>query len=102
MTGRYARAVDGNHGSIRDTLRKLPGCRVWDSSRWGSGAPDLLVTYRHGFYMLELKDPTQPKSARKLKPMEAQFRDFVSTALGVSYEVVETVEDALRVVGVVT
>lgn len=97
---RYARAVDGNHGRIRDALRMLPGCHVWDSSHAGSGLPDLMVTYRHALYLVEVKDPAQVPSKRRLTPAEADFKAFVSTALGVSYQVVETVDEALVMVGV--
>jgi hypothetical protein len=97
---RHARRVDDNHGAIREALRQVPGVKVYDSSGCGRGLPDLLVTHRHALFFVELKDGTKAPSARRLTPAEAEFKAFVSTALGVSYEVVESVEQALRLVGV--
>ncbi len=97
---RYARRVDGNHGQIREALRMVPGCHVWDSSHAGSGLPDLIVTYRHAMWFLEIKDPTQVPSKRKLSPAEVEFKAFADRALGVAYVVVETVDQALLAMGV--
>lgn len=97
---RFARRVDDNHAAIRRALELVPGCHVWDSSHAGSGLPDLLVTYRHALWFVEVKNPAQVPSKRKLSPAEVEFKAFVDRALGVAYVVVETVDQALLAMGV--
>lgn len=98
MSGRYARAVDDNHADICATLRRVPGVKVWDTSRYGAGFPDLLVTHGTALHFVEVKDGRKPPSARRLTEAEEKFRGFLSSALGVSYVVVECREDALALV----
>lgn len=93
-----ARRVDDNHAEIRETLRKVPGVKVWDTSAYGAGFPDLLVTNRHALFFCEVKDGRKVPSARRLTEAEEKFRAFISTALGVSYEVLESRADALAMV----
>jgi hypothetical protein len=72
MARHYARAVDGNHAVIRDGLRKVPGVRVVDTSRAGSGVPDLFVhcphTQQWGWVEIKVK-------GGKLTPKEEQFAE---------------------------
>lgn len=69
---RYAKATDSNHAQIRDQLRKL-GVWVWDTHALGNGFPDLLACARGRFVLLELKDPSQPPSKRRLTKAEQAF-----------------------------
>jgi len=103
MTRRACR-VDGPHGAIRDALRAV-GCKVYDCSGVGGDFPDLLVRvpgYPQSrlfatpcLLLLEVKDGTLSPSRRKLKPGQEQFRqDFAPFVI-----VVESVEDALNLVG---
>lgn len=97
---RYAKRVDDNHAAIVRLLRSVPGVVVRDTSAFGDGFSDLMVIHRHALYFVEVKDGSKVPSARRLTPAEEEFKAFLSRALGVSYEVVESREDALRMVGV--
>lgn len=91
---RFARKVDDNHAAIRDGLRAC-GVRVHDTSRLGGGFPDLLCRYFGRIVLLEVKDPRQVPSKRRLTAAEAEFhaewKDWVAT--------VETLDEALGAVG---
>ncbi|WBO86081.1 hypothetical protein [Hymenobacter yonginensis] len=56
---------------------------------------DLLVGYRGRTFILEVKDPAQPPSKRKLTEGEEEFR---AKWRGSPYHIVETIEEALRIV----
>ena len=88
--------TDGNHRAVIDALRQIPGVSVADTSRLGQGFPDCVVGYRGMSYLLEIKDPAQPPSKRRLTPDEqAWFDRWRGHA-----EVVETIEQALKAIGV--
>ena len=93
---RRAARTDDNHGAIVAALRKI-GCSVLSLAPLGKGAPDALVTTPCGrrTFLVEIKDGAKPPSARKLTPDEAAFH---ASWLGELY-VVESVEDAIRTVG---
>lgn len=48
-----------------DTLRKA-GAEVTSLHQVGGGVPDLLVSYRNKWYLIEVKDGSKPPSARML------------------------------------
>lgn len=90
---RYAKATDGNHATIRDGLRRL-GYDVRDFSKCGNGVPDLCVVGGRGraFALplwLEVKDPKQPPSARRLTDAELAAVSVFRT------RVVLTLDDAI-------
>lgn len=93
---RRAARVDDNQGQIVDALRRV-GCSVWSLAGVGKGFPDLAVGFRGRNLFLEVKDGSKPPCKRKLTPDEeafhASWRGHVA--------VVESVEDALKIVGVV-
>ncbi|HYF24100.1 MAG TPA: hypothetical protein VD931_00025 [Baekduia sp.] len=91
---RRAARTDGNHAEIRDTLRAC-GCSVADLSHVGGGVPDLLVGLRGRSYCIEVKNGALPPSRRRLTPDEEAWR----AAWRGHYAVVETVDEALAVVG---
>lgn len=64
--------VDGNQKQITKELRAA-GCTVAILSNLGKGIPDILVGYGKRNYLVELKDPAQPKSKQKLTPDEVAF-----------------------------
>jgi hypothetical protein len=97
---RFARRVDDNHGDIVKLLRSVPGVAVWDTSSYGRGFVDLLVIHRHALYFCEVKDGRKALSKRRLTKAEGEFKDFLSSALGVAHVVIESRDDALRMVGV--
>ena len=78
-----------------DGLRKL-GCTVQSISNIGGGCPDLLVGYRCVNYLLELKDPCQPKSGRELTIYEKEWHTIWNGQVCT----VETLNDACRVLGI--
>lgn len=84
---------DGNHAEIRDGLR-LCGYKVLDLADLGKGVCDLLVCSKskpRRWRLLEVKDPHQPPSARRLTPDEAKFH----AEWGDAAKVVDTLEEAL-------
>lgn len=92
---RRAPRVDDNQGQIVDALRSV-GCSVCSLAGVGKGFPDLAVGFRGRNFFLEVKDGSKPPCKRKLTPDEeafhASWRGHVA--------VVESVEDALKIVGV--
>lgn len=67
--------MDGNQADIVDDLRRIPGCSVAVLSAVGGGIPDLLIGYRGANFLVELKDPTQPKHRHELTDEQAEFHD---------------------------
>jgi Holliday junction resolvase len=92
---RRAARVDDNQAEIVAALRKC-GCTVQSLAALGNGVPDLLVGRAGVNYLLEVKDGSKPKSARELTPDELRWLH----AWRGSAAVVETVEEALKEVGV--
>jgi hypothetical protein len=86
--------VDANQTQIIAALRKA-GCSVQSLADLGGGAPDLLVGLGGDNYLLECKDGGKPPSARALTPDQVRWH----AAWGGTVEVVESVEQALRAVG---
>jgi hypothetical protein len=89
---RQASRVDGNQADIVRQLRGIGAsilhCHVLKN------AFDLLVGYRGRTFLIEVKDPAQPPSARKLTAGEARFRDEWK---GSPYYVVHTFDEALAI-----
>lgn len=90
---RRAARVDENQKEVVDGLRGI-GCSVISLAAVGRGCPDLLVGYRARCFLLEVKDGSKPQSQRKLTPDQ---REFFEGWRG-QCRVVETVEEAIRVV----
>ena len=90
--------VDTNQAEIVAALRAV-GCSVAITAAAGGGFPDLVVGCR-GFsnYLIEVKDGSKPKSRRKLTGPQVDFHKEWRGQIGVA----ETVDDALRIVGVLT
>ncbi len=87
--------IDKNQPEIVKAFRQL-GCQVAITSNVGHGFPDLIVgrPWLHKMLMVEIKDGSKPRSARKLTQDEETFRDAWSG----SYAVVESIPDVVRVV----
>ena len=90
---RRAAKVDANQAHIVAALRAI-GATVQSIAAVGKGAPDLLVGYGGQNYLLEIKDPAQPPSGRRLTDHE---RAWHSTWRG-SVRVIETAEQAIAYV----
>lgn len=86
--------VDANQSLIVETLRKA-GATVKSLASLGNGAPDLLVGFRRQNWIMEVKDPSQPPSKRRLTDDEKAFH--------LSWQgqicVIETPEEALILIG---
>lgn len=93
MPPRTASRVDGNQASIVRQLRAV-GASVLHVHQL-KNCFDLLVGYRGRTFIIEIKDPAQPPSARQLTPGEAKFRDEWR---GTPYHVVLTIEEALAII----
>ena len=62
---RRAAKVDASQDAIVSALRAV-GAGVLSLAPLGRGVPDLLVWFRGGYLLLELKDGAKPPSKRKL------------------------------------
>lgn len=88
---KYAARADANQPAIVALLRKA-GARVQHLHAVGHGVPDLVVGYAGRLAWVEIKDPAQPPSKRRLTPDEKAWH-----ALWHAYPVyvIESDEDAL-------
>lgn len=91
---RRAAKIDANQPDIVAALRQI-GAHVQSLASVGKGCPDLLVSHRNRWYLIEVKDPSKPPSARMLTEDQVAWH----AAARADVHVVLTVEDALRVVG---
>jgi hypothetical protein len=91
--------TDGNHAAIRDGLKRIPQMTVIDTTQTG-GPLDLACYYkpRKRFRFIEIKDGSLPPSARKLTEKERKFIELLPDVCCV----VNSLEEALREMGVVT
>ena len=67
-----AKRTDGNQTEIVEGLRKL-GYSVAITSMMGKGFPDIVVAKDFKTMLVEIKDPSQPPSKRKLTADELKF-----------------------------
>lgn len=88
--------VDANQKEIVDALRRV-GASVVSLSNVGNGVPDLLVGFNGRTCLLEVKDGSKPPSHQHLT--DAQL-DFISKWRGSSIAIVNSVDGALRILGV--
>jgi hypothetical protein len=93
---RYAKRKDGNHNPIQKALEKIT---VVDDISWiGRGFGDLMAEHivSRKIIFIEIKDPSQSKSDRKLTKAEVEFHLRWNNHVAV----VETIEEAFAAVGV--
>lgn len=90
---KYARRADGNQPDIVKALRDAD-CLVVPTHTIGGGFPDLVVMHKptRRICLIEVKDPSKPKSDRKLTPAQEEFH---AAWTGPIY-VVETAEQAIE------
>ena len=91
---KYARKVDGNQKEIIDGLRDV-GATVFPLYHVGGGLTDLLVGYREKNFLLEIKNPNQPPSKRKLTKDQIEFHEKWRG----QKTIVETIREALIAIG---
>jgi hypothetical protein len=89
---RTASRVDANQPAIVERLRAI-GAYVLHVHQL-KNCFDLLVGYRGRTFIMEVKDPSQPPSARKLTAGEAKFREEWR---GSEYHIVHTFDEALAI-----
>lgn len=91
-----AAKVDSNQKDIVAALRKC-GAKVYVSSSFGKGFPDLVVGYQGRFVLLEVKDGDKPPSAQKLTKDQEKFH---AEWTGLPLYVVASIAEAFRAVGI--
>jgi len=87
--------VDANQSEIVKALRKH-GAHVLITSQL-KNAFDILVGYKGKLYIVEIKDGSKVKSNRKLTQGEQKCADGFES-VGVTYHVIESVEQALEMI----
>lgn len=87
---------DINQTPIEQALKQV-GATLADLSQVGAGVTDLLVGYRGVNFLLEIKNPNQSPSHRKLTEKQQEFHAFWRG----QKTVVETVDDALKAIGAI-
>jgi len=88
--------IDANQPGIVKGLRQAH-CSVQSLAAVGDGCADLLVGRNGRNYVLEVKDPSKPPSARALTPAQKDWHREWNGAVFI----VETLEEALHVVEVI-
>jgi hypothetical protein len=92
---RRAARVDRNQSEVVAALQMV-GATVHSLAAVGNGVPDLLVGFRRGTYLLEVKDGKKKPSARELTPDQiAWHMDWNGGAC----VVVNSVGEALAAIG---
>lgn len=92
---RGAARKDTSQTAIVAALRSVGACvEILNNKDLG----DLLVAFRSFTIVMECKSPEQPKSKRKLRLGQEAFR-VRWTAAGGNHARVETVDEALRAIG---
>lgn len=94
---RYGAKKDANHDEIVDALKAV-GVSVIDMSHVGKGFPDLIIGFRSETILVEIKNP---KTAYGKKGLNKNQQKWKEQWIGGPYCVVDSVEAALRMIGVV-
>ena len=92
---RRAARVDGNQVEIVMALRQI-GASVAPCHAVGQGFPDICVGWQGNTYLLEIKDPSKPKSGQKLTKSQVEFHEKWRGQV----VVVRTVIEALAAIGI--
>lgn len=77
-------------------LLAFPGVSVQSLAGVGCGCPDIAVGFAGKNYLFEIKDPDKAPSDRALTDAEKKFHRFWRGQIAV----VETVDDAIRILGI--
>lgn len=85
--------VDRNQPEIVQAFRRL-GCQVAHTHTVGHGFPDIVVAVDRYTLLVEIKDPEQPASKRKLTPDEQEFANRWTGDL----RIVTTIEEVAEIV----
>ena len=95
---RRAAKLDDNHAEIVTALRAV-GCFVQSLAAIGKGTPDLLAIHKGTVHLLEIKDGKKPPSARELTDAESEWHEDALVCGQYEVPVVNSIEDALKVIG---
>ena len=87
-----AARTDRNQKEIVSLFRDL-GCNVAITSSVGDGFPDIVVQRSGTTYLVEIKDPEQPPSRRRLTKSQQVFHSIFHCYI------VETREDVFTLLG---
>lgn len=85
--------TDRNQSEIVEALRSI-GATVAITSTLGKGFPDIVVGYRGGNYLIEIKDWQQIPSKRRLTLDESEFHAMWRGQVSI----IETVSEAISLV----
>lgn len=88
---------DLNHFEIIGALRDC-GVHVFDASHIGGGFPDVIASRNDQVYLLEIKNPDNWYGKRGLSASQERFSEAWR---GIPIQVVRSVDEALRAVGVI-
>lgn len=94
---KHAARIDGNQADL-DRLAAGLGAVVIRASVAPELGFDRLIAFRGRLHIVEVKDGGKAPSKRRLTENEARLRDRLE-AVGVAYNVVETENDLLRLLG---
>jgi hypothetical protein len=83
--------TDSNHTAIVAALRRA-GATVQSLADVGAGCPDLLVGWRGGTFLVEVKDGAKSPSHRTLTEMEQRWHDGWK---GMRVVIMESVDDVV-------
>ena len=89
-----AKKVDDNQKALVRQMRQIPGLTVAHTHTIGQGFPDVVIAFRGINYLLEIKDPSKPPSARKLTPDEIAFHQNWTGQIAT----VMTIDDVLNLI----
>jgi hypothetical protein len=92
---RRAAKVDANQSSIVKALRAMGACVILTAQL--KNAFDILVIFDGRYFLMEIKDGTKPKSARKLTEGEEKCKACVERAKGL-YHVVKSLDEAIKII----
>lgn len=93
----YGRKKDANHNEIVDAMTKV-GAYVIDMSHVGKGFPDLIVGFQNMTILMEIKNPKTSYGKKGLNKNQLQWKEKWT---GGAYCVVDSIDSALRMIGVV-
>jgi len=92
----YRAASDGNQPDIIKALRD-EGATVTACHAVGKGFPDLVVGFRGVNYLIEVKDPSQPKHRHELTLAQIKWHGGWKGQVAKVF----TADEALRVIGAI-
>jgi hypothetical protein len=94
---KYGAKKDANHHEIVDAMQKA-GAYVIDMSHVGKGFPDLIVGFQSKTILMEIKNPKTSYGKKGLNKNQLKWKEQWT---GGAYCVVDSIEAALRMIGVV-